>query len=141
MGKAPPETRAQRGGIRVRSRMVAPKIFPAVREKLPLCIAVREVASSGREVPNASTVAPTMKRGIPETSAINSAASTKRSPPLIIRKSPETMQKKVQKVSIKNPPIYNVYEGKYIYIYFAKMLCSFLFLEAYSTEAVAALER
>ena len=63
---------------------------------LPIAIALeprdapkQETISSGRVVARLTTVAPTIKCGIPETSAIQTAASTKRSPPFIISISPQ----------------------------------------------------
>ena len=64
-GSGFPEAREQSGRIRVRSRMLAPMIFPADRSCSFLRMAVRVVTSSGMDVPTATTVMPMIRSGIP----------------------------------------------------------------------------
>ena len=65
-----------------------PTALPMARALVPRAAPMHETISSGRVVAKLTIVAPTMKRGIPETSAIQPAASTKKSPPLTISARP-----------------------------------------------------
>ena len=56
--------------------------------RLPFTVANSEVSSSGIVVAKLTTVAPMMNFGIPDISASQLAASTKKSPPLTINTSP-----------------------------------------------------
>ena len=65
-----------------------PTELPTAMSRFPSAVAIMETRSSGKVVATLTTVAPMTNFGTPETSAIHVAASTKKSPPLIIRASP-----------------------------------------------------
>ena len=67
-----------------------PTALPTAMSTLPSTAAMTDTIISGSVVARLTIVAPTINFGMPETSAIQLAASTKRSPPLTISTRPIT---------------------------------------------------
>ena len=88
MGRALPETRAQRGMIMVRSMMLAPRMLPTERAACFLTIAVMVVTSSGREVPTAMMVTPMTRSETPANRANSLPLSTRSLAPRAISAAP-----------------------------------------------------
>ena len=65
-----------------------PTALPTAISALPSSAAKTETSISGRVVAKLTTVQPMINLGIPEASAIQAAASTKKSPPLMMQTSP-----------------------------------------------------
>ena len=65
-----------------------PMALPMAMSACPFEAAIELTNSSGSVVASETMVAPTMKRGMPETSAIQPAASTNQSPPLMMQTRP-----------------------------------------------------
>ena len=82
--------------------ILLPTIFPMARSSFPFLAAVMDVASSGSEVPKATTVRPIILLLIPISFAIFVAASTERLLPKIMVVTPKTENnvKKVPKQSL-----------------------------------------
>ncbi|MPM50257.1 hypothetical protein SDC9_96993 [bioreactor metagenome] len=74
--------------ISPRLAVTEPTALPTARSISPLSTPVTETVSSGSVVATDTTVAPTIKCGMPEVSAIHTAPSKNQSPPLTISKSP-----------------------------------------------------
>ena len=89
-GRALPETNEQRGIIRVRSMIFAPKILPRPKLVCFLTTEVTVVTSSGRDVPMATMVAEIRASEIPKCRAISLLESTRRSEPKTIPAVPKT---------------------------------------------------
>ena len=69
-----------------------------------------ETSSSGKVVAKLTTVAPTISFGMPEASAIHDAASTKKSPPLMMSTRPTMSSKTVIAISICKFPFFTLSE-------------------------------
>ena len=65
-----------------------PTALPTAMSALPCRAAKTDTSISGMVVAKLTTVAPMMNLGMPEASAIQLAASTNRSPPLMMHSSP-----------------------------------------------------
>ena len=81
-----------------------PTAFPMAMSALPCAAASRDTSSSGMVVARETMVAPMMNFGMPDTSAIQLAASTNRSPPLTVSTMPNTNSATVPQISIQHLP-------------------------------------
>ena len=70
-----------------------------------------ETSSSGKVVAKLTTVAPTISFGMPEASAIHDAASTKKSPPLMMSTRPTMSSKTVIAISICKFPFFYAFRA------------------------------
>ena len=76
--------------------MLLPTTLPMDRSVDPVAADVTDTASSGMDVPNATTVSPMTSGEMRHLPAIPAAPSTKKSAPLTSRTSP-TMMRKIQR--------------------------------------------
>ena len=74
--------------IRPTLAVTEPTALPTAMPMEPLAEAISDTSSSGSVVARLTMVAPIRNLGMPETSAIQLAASTKKSPPLMISARP-----------------------------------------------------
>ena len=80
--------------IRPMLAVTLPTALPMAMSTLPFAAAMTETSISGRVVARLTIVAPTISFGMPLTSAIQDAASTKKSPPFTMNTIP-TRNKKI----------------------------------------------
>ena len=73
-----------------------PTALPTAISALPSSAAKTETSISGRVVAKLTMVAPMMNLGMPDASAIQLAASTNRSPPLMMHTSPAANRRTIQ---------------------------------------------
>lgn len=78
-----------------------------------------ETSSSGKVVAKLTTVAPTISFGMPEASAIHDAASTKKSPPLMMSTRPTMSSKTVIAISICKFPFFTLSD---VFVFFFRKI-------------------